>query len=471
MNKKKKLGSNVLFMTAGNFASKMLSFLLIPMYTAVLSTAEYGIADIMTTTITLLAPIFTLQINEAILRFCLDKNSNKEKILTIGIFIISIGFFIMILMSPIVFIFPNLKKYYLLFLIYYISSTLYTILSQFTKGIEMVKEYAIGGVLDTAIVIACNIFSLVYLKLGVFGYITSFIIGNFIVSVYLIIITKAYKKFKLSSLDIRLMKTMINYSAPMIPNSISWWITNSSDKYMVTFFVGTSANGLYSIAYKIPSLLSTINGIFMSAWNISAVEGFGSRESKKFFSETYLMLSTLDAIIVSGLVLFAKPIARILYSNDFFVAWKYAIVLILGYMFSSLSSFLGSVYTTSKRTTALFYTSVIGAFINIVLNIIMIPLLGVLGAAIATTFSYITVWLIRVFHTKKIYDFDKCIFKNCICGGIIMIQIIAVYMQSIVTLIISIVCFLLIVVINWKFIIETLKLFKIIILKKCLGEK
>ena len=452
MNRNKKLGLNVIFMTLGNMASKMLSFLLIPLYTSVLSTTEYGVADIMTTTITLLAPIFTIKINEAVMRFCLDKESDKKKILSVGITTVGVGFVVLVLCSPIVFLFENIRLYYGLFLLYYLSSTLYTLLSQYTKGIEKVKAYAIGGVINTIIVITSNILFLLVFKIGITGYILSFVLGNLITCLYLVAITDVPKSYSIRKFDKKYFIEMIKYSAPMIPNSISWWITNSSDKYMVAYILGAAANGIYSIAYKIPSLLSTVNGIFMSAWHISAVEEFGSDESKIFFKNIYEMLSSLDALLVTGLIFLAKPLASFLYAKDFFCAWKFAIVLTLGFMFSSLSSFLGSIYTSSKKTSALFFTSLLGAVVNIGLNIILIPQMNALGAAIATTFSYIVVWIVRIIDTKRIFDFKKCLGKNIICMCLLIIQIIANYLEKKNSWIISGIIVLIIVGLNVEFV-------------------
>lgn len=451
MSRSRKLGANVIYMTVGNMASKFLSFLLIPLYTAVLTTSEYGIADIMTTTITLLAPVFTLQINEAVMRFCLDKDSDKKKILNVGVLIVAVGFVILLSIMPVVSILISADYFIVLFLLYYLTSTIYTLFSQYAKGIEKVKQYAFGGVLNTAITIVCNIIFLVFLKKGVVGYIASFILGNGLVSIYLIFVTKSYKDINYKYFDLKTAKLMVKYSAPMIPNSISWWITNSSDKYMITYILDTAANGIYSIAYKIPSLLSTVNSIFMSAWNISAVDDFGSKESKIFFGNVYNMISSMDTLIVTLLVFFAKPIASILYSKDFYVAWKIAIVLTLGFLFSSLSSFLGSIYTASKKTSALFYTSLFGAIVNIVLNTFLIPEIGTLGAAIATTCSYILVWLIRLIHTKKIFDFDKCILKNIFSEVILVLQIFITYKEEDYSWFCSGVCTIILLIINIKF--------------------
>ena len=452
MNRKKKLGSNVIYMTAGNMASKILSFLLIPLYTSVLTTSEYGISDIMTTTITLVAPVFTLQISEAVMRFCLDKDSDKKKILNIGLTVVAVGFFCLMILSLVSLFFIKEKYLLILFLLYYCTNTCYTLFSQYAKGIEKIKQYALGGVINTLIVIISNIVLLVYFRIGVTGYIVSFILGNGLVSLYLIFVTKAYTDVKFKHIDKEYLKNMVKYSAPMIPNSISWWITNSSDKYMVTYFLGVAANGVYSIAYKIPSLLSTFNGIFMSAWHISAVEEFGSEGSKVFFKKVYEMISSLNALLVAGLVFFAKPLAGFLYAKDFYVAWKFAIVLTLGFLFSSLSSFLGSIYTSSKKTSALFYTSLLGAGINIIFNIILIPLLGALGAAIATTFSYVVVWVIRVFDTKRLFDFQKCLGKNMLCMILLIGQIIVSYLEVKGFWVISGAIFALIIILNISFI-------------------
>ena len=87
--------------------------------------------------------------------------------------------------------------------------------------------------------------------------------------------------------DKNLAKEMLRYAIPMMPNSLSWWISNSSDKYIVTWFCGTAVTGIYSVAYKMPSMISVVVQIFYNAWSISAVDGFGSEETLKFYNSIY----------------------------------------------------------------------------------------------------------------------------------------------------------------------------------------
>lgn len=458
MRKEKKLGKNIAFMTIGSFASKFLSFLLIPLYSAVLTTAEYGTADIITTTITLLTPVLTLQINEAVIRFCLDKEVDRKTVVSNGTVLLLLGAGLLLLLTPIINMFEVIRPYYLLFWLHYVTSAFYTLFSQYTKGIDKVRDFSIAGLINTMVVITCNLIFLLWLHLGIKGYILSFTIGHFVSTMYLIFTTKVWREIHFSALNTTTFKEMLKYSMPMIPNSISWWITNSSDKYMLTFILGIAANGLYSMAYKIPSLLSTINGVFMSAWNISSVEDFGSNESKKFYERVYYLLSCFDALVVSALVCVAELLAKFIYANDFYVAWKYSIVLLLGFMFSALSSFLGSVYTASKKTAPLFYTAIIGAALNIVLNAFLIPLYGILGAALATTGSYIIVWLIRLCHTQKILAFKKCKFQNLLTGLLISAQIFVMYLDVPGSFYISLGLFLVICILSKNFISDVIKL-------------
>lgn len=459
MRREGTLEKNIAFMTIGNFSSKVLSFLLIPLYSSVLTTAEYGTADLITTMITLLAPMLTLQINESVLRFCLDKNANYKAIISNGTMLLLFGTVVLSLLTPVFRLIDAIRPYYVLFLLQYVTSTFYTLFSQYAKGVDKVRDYSIAGLINTIIVIASNLVMLLWLRLGIRGYILSFVIGHTISTIYLVASTSAWHFVRFSSLNKTAFKEMLKYSMPMIPNSISWWITNSSDKYMITYILGVAANGLYSMAYKIPSLLSTVNGIFMSAWNISSVEEFGSDESKEFFQRTYYKLSCFDALIVSALVCSAELLARFLYANDFYVAWKFSVVLLMGFMFSSLSSFLGSIYTASKKTSPLFYTSIIGAALNIALNAILIPALGIMGAAIATTCSYILVWCIRLVHTKRILAFKTCKWRNLIAGLLIGIQILVMCLDVPGHFLISAGCFFVVCIVSKDFIFNTCKSF------------
>lgn len=404
MSRYSKLGKNFGLLTIGSFASSLLSFLFVPLYTAVLSTEEYGVSDLISVTISLLYPVLTLVISEAIMRFSLDVQNDSRQIFSIGICITSVGCMIMLVLSPILKWTP-LADYCFYFISYFIVQSFYTVLAQYTKGQEHVKEYAIGGLINSVTVIVSNILLLLVIKIGIHGYLISLILGHLITSIYYCFVNKVWKcLIPFTRIEKALLTAMLAYSCPMILNSVSWWISNSSDKYILSYFRGVSENGIYAVAYKIPSMLAVITGLFINAWQISAVEDFNSDQSRKFYSSVCEKYIGLNVIISGGLIAVSRILAKILFAPEYYGAWKITPILIIAYIFNTLSSFYGTIYTSAKKTKMLFYSTVLAAMMNIVLNIVLIPKWGGIGAAVATLASYALIWLIRVVDSSKIME-------------------------------------------------------------------
>lgn len=436
-NSYKRLAKNTALLAIGSFASKLLGFFLIPFYTAVLTTAEYGVSDLIVTTTSLIYPFASVAISESIMRFSLDKTNDKKSIFSIGIYTILVGFAVILLFSPIIKR-SAIGEYYIFFLLYYITHAIYTISSYFTKGLDRVKEYSISGLISTATIISCNLLFLLYLKIGITGYLFSTIIGHFVAITYLFIRLRLYKYFiSPFHIDKQLFRGMLKFSIPIIPNSVSWWIANSSDKYMLNYYADISQVGIYSMSYKIPTLITTIFSFFISAWQISSVEEFGSEESKTFFSNVYNKYVSINVLLASALISVSKIMCGFLYSKDFFTAWRYVPVLISANVFNSLGSFMGSVYTASKNTKMLSISTCIGAASNILMNFIMIPVIGAMGAAIATAASYIIIWLVRIVHSRKIIKFNIRHRRDIILYIILLFQVILASIDNRFTLISS----------------------------------
>lgn len=400
---RKKLFKNTFVFAIGNFSSRLLIFFLVPLYTRTLSTTEYGMVDLITVTITLLLPIFTMNLHEAILRFCLDKNINKSDVLSVGINFSIIGFFIMALISPFIMKLIGASSYITFFLITYILTALKNIFTYYSKGCEKVKLVVALGFLETILILLFNVIFLIKFNLGIYGYYYSAIISGIVVILLYIIMLKVRIKDCFKKNSWTLTKDMLKYSLPMIPNSLCWWISNTSDKYMITHYQGVGASGLYAVAYKVPSLLNTITSIFMQAWQISAVEEYEKKQDGNF-SEVYNFLFGINILACIVLILFSNLIAHIMFSVEFYDAVKFVPVLLGAYFFNGLASYLGTIYTASKKTKMLFISTLIGAIFNIIMNIILIPSYGGYGAAIATLISYFIIWLIRLVNTRNIVN-------------------------------------------------------------------
>lgn len=454
---KKKLLSNTLIFGVGNFSSRILVFFLVPLYARALTTEEYGLVDLIAITINLIIPIFGVNIHEAILRFTLDKESNNKEVISIGIQAMIIGFFPVVLIVPIIMKFLGSKIYIMYFLVTYLITGLKNIFSYYARGTEKIKLVVSLGIVDTVLLLGLNLLFLLGLRQGIHGYYYSLIIsGSIVIVIYIV-------KLGIRSSDIfckgnkNLRKKMLSYSVPMIPNSLSWWVSNTSDKYILTYFWGVGVNGIYAIAYKIPSLLNTVTSIFMQAWQISAVEEYERQENDNF-SHVYRSFFSINIIVCVSLIICCEFIGKIMFSREFYGAIRFVPILLVAYFFNGLASYLGSIYTASKKTNMLFISTCIGAIVNIVLNIILIPKYGGYGAAIATLVSYFIIWIVRLINTKDIISLKYSKKKTVI--EIIFLMGIAICMsvpRSIASRTLAVIFLLSVVITNFKMIVSTYK--------------
>ena len=406
----------MIIFSIGSFANKLMGYVLLPFYTSVLTTSEYGIYDIIVTTVTLLFPIFTLLISESTVRFALDQASSKPKVFSLSLAVSTLGCVSLTLLSPLLLLSGTYRPYYLFFVVYFIVYTYYTLLTQFVKGIEETKKLAASGIIATAVTLLLNILLMVVFPLGLTGYFIAAISGSIAASLFLIIRCRLWRYLiKIEAADKPLLKQMLRYSIPIMPNALSWWISTSSDKYIITYVVGSAEMGLYSVAYKIPSLMTVFTSIFFSAWQISSVEDFGSEKSRRLYNRTYRYFFALLSIISALVIFSSRIVAKLLFSGEFYAAWKYVPLLIMAYYFHDLAAYIGSLYTASKKTKMLFISTVVGALTNIVLNIIIIPKFGGLGGAFTTLVSYFIVWLIRVFDSRKIMKIEYRHLREGLC--------------------------------------------------------
>ena len=404
-NKYKKLLSDTGLFAISSFGSKILVFFLVPLYTNVLTAAQYGVVDTIMTATNFLIPVLTLLISEAVLRFTLDKDSNKPQILTSANLMIGGSTVLLLLLKPVTTFLGGdwaaLGEYWYWLVAVYFFTAMNHFLSNFTRGMDKTKLFAVSGIVYTVVLIASNILYLVVLKLGIRGYFLAMLTAEIFAISHKILWGK-YAKIMLSFRFSRsTFIEMLRYSIPMVPSNIAWWFMQLSDKYVVISSHGMSASGIYSIAYKIPTILSAIVNVFTQAWQISAIKSYGDKDNEHFIKNVYSYVMMFSVGISSVLILLAKHAAYILYANEYFIAWTYVPILIVAYHFSGLSGILASVYSATKKTGMLFISTSVGAVFNIVFNIILIPRYGVMCAAYTTLISFFLTWLIRSIHVQK----------------------------------------------------------------------
>jgi len=398
------LSKNMFLFTISRFAPKILTFLLVPLYTSTLSTAEYGIGDIILTTASLLLPILTLSIGEAVLRFCFDKNYTHQEVLSNTIYIFFKGFllllFFLIGIAQLQFFSEHTHYVVALGLIFF-SHGLYDIISNFARGSDRITIMVEMSVVSTIATCGLNIALLLFFKLGIDGFLAAHYLGILITCGLGIVRLKLWQFVKFSYLHSAKRKELVKFSVPLIFNKISWWVNNAASRYIVTWLLGIAANGIYTVSYKIPTILTTCTGVFASAWQISAIKEFDKNDSDHFIINLYNLYNAFLVLCCSALILLNIPIAKFLYAKDFFEAWKYVPPLLISFVFGGLTGFFGSLFIAVKDTKILTTSSIAGGIVNIVLTYLLTSIThNAVGAAVATLVSNIVIWVIRAYIVR-----------------------------------------------------------------------
>lgn len=433
MNKYKYLIKNVGLIGVSQFSSKALTFILVPLYTHVLSTAEYGTYDIYNTFISLLLPILTLNIFDAVLRFCLDEGAEVKIIISTSFKIINRGILILVALIIILLllnIIPSFNEYAVPFLFLYIATALTNLFSNVARGLDEVRIMAIAGILSTFSMLVLNILFLLVFKFGLQGYFWANTLGMMIGNIYSLIALRIWRYigFKYDQNASKMRNSMVKYSSPMILNSLGWWINIASLRYAVLFFLGVAANGIFSVAYKIPNIINIASTIFNSAWTMSSAKSFDKNDQDGFFRRTYHFYSLLMVFSACLVIMFTKPLAMLLYAKEFYEAWRLVPFITISAVFSAISGYLGGIFSAVKSTKEFATSTLVSAVINIVLGIALTWQFGLIGTSIAVTVSSYSLWIIRVHQVKRYINMDVNLLRDHVIYLILLVQSILIIM-------------------------------------------
>lgn len=413
LNKSKKLAIDTILFGISTFGSKILVFLLTPLYTAVLLTEEYGVADLINTTVNLIYPILTLAISDATLRYALDKNKSKNAVLINSIIITAFSVAVLIAFYPIIStvdseITLQLKKYWFYFVATYAMYNLHLCFANFVKGIEKTKLFAIQGIVQTVTVILCNIYFLLIVKTGLKGYLLSVIIGLIVPTILMFVNGKIYEYIFPFKPDKKLLSEMLKYSIPMIPTLLAWSINMYINKYMLIGLLprgeGLSASGIFSVANKVPSILTAVLSVFTQAWQLSAISNVNDSDESDYHTKMYRAMHLVSLLGCLVIIPFSKFISAVLFDSSYYSAWQHIPFLTMSAFYSCLCGFLASAFRAYKKTGQLFVSVAIGAIVNITLNFVLIKSIGVIGASIATAVSFLVTWIVRMISVQKLVE-------------------------------------------------------------------
>lgn len=422
MNKYQTLAANTILMSVGTFGSKLLVFLMVRFYTGYLTPAEYGTADLITQTANLLIPLVSLDITDAVFRFAAERRGGRTEAFSVGLRVITLGSAGLLLVIALLQGVPAVRAYGFLLASFVIASCCHALCAHFVRARGNTALFAAQGLFNTALFIGLNVLFLAVFHWGIRGYVLSTTVANLITTGLLVFRARLWRYAGLAPRR-GLRRQMLRYCIPLIPTAVFWWIMGVSDRYMVKWFLGSDANGIYAVAYKIPTILTILATVFMDAWQLSAIaESDGDRQAHlRFYGRIWDAFASAVFLCAGGIIALSPLLIRLLAEEAYYSAWQYIPVLTLSMAAAAFSNFMGSVYVVTKQSKASFWTSLVGAGSNIVLNLWLIPQIGLQGAA-ATFLSCLAVFLIRLVNARQLLPFPLSGRKLALGVGILLLQ-------------------------------------------------
>lgn len=394
-----KLMKNTTIYMIGSMMSKLLNLIILPYISGQLTPEQYGIYDLVQTIVGVALPIFTLQAIEAAFRFVyLEKAENKGKIITNVWTIILTGTVLFTLFLYGLNVAVLHLEYVNYLAIYFVFNVFLNMYQRIARCYDNYKVYALSGVIQTFVLLFFQLFFLQFFGMNEDGLIYAYAVSVFITCVYIHFAVKEYKTGNFRDTNKETIAKIVRFSAPLIPNSISWWGVSSLNRVLIVSFISYSANGIYSMSNKFASIVTVIASTFQLAWQEYALTEKDNPERVKLFSQVFAHFTMILMFGTGIATLFQQMFFSLLINPEYAESFYYIPLVMLGVAFSSLSSFYGAGYFVYEKTKGAFKTTVACAVLNLILCFLSVFTFGLYGISMSGVIAYLVMWLMR--HTS-----------------------------------------------------------------------
>ena len=403
MNQKKQLMKNTIIIAIGKLSTQIISYLLLPLYTSQLDPSEYGNYDFICTLSVFLCPIITLLMEESMFRYLIDADSKvqRKKIITQTIIYTFFGTVLFTIIAALIMGFGTdySPMYITAIITFVISNILIGLSNALSRGLGKIKLYSISNFILGISTIILNIVFILALNAGAEGLLWANTIANAFTAIVILAILKLPKY--IGKIDKPLMKNMIKYSIPLVPNSISWSIINMSDRIILTQMVSSAANGIYAMANKFPNIINVLYGYFYTAWKESAAKIVKDENKNQYYNSIYHDAKRFLYAVTICLIA-VMPFAFPIFINEAYdEAYIYIPIVMIATYYSNLSSFYGGIFSAYKDTKIMGTTTIVAAVINLVVDLIFVNTFKIYAACFSTLIANLIVYFYRKKKLKK----------------------------------------------------------------------
>lgn len=406
-DKYKNLSKNTFFVFVGQAGAKLIGLIMLPFYTRWLSVEEYGITDLVTVYVTVLIGIVSCCIADAV--FVYPKNQSEEiqskyfssslSFVSISAIVSALIFGVLQLIALRYDIHNSFTDYIWLIYILLFAQVFQNVVQQFVRCMNKMLIYSITGIVVT---LTTAIYSFIFIpKYGVYGYIISMALAYFSGFIYSLVASKSYKYFSHREYSQKHLKQLLTYSIPLIPNTITWWLTNAINRPLLEAYTSYHDIGLMAVAGKFPGIMTMLFNIFLTSWTISVIDEYGKPGYEIFFNKIMKLLVYGSMLALIGITLFSKPLILIFATEDYIDGWFLIPILSLSVVFSSLSGVVAAVFSATKESKYYFYSSMWAAAAAVIFNVVLVPSLGLWGSALAGVLSMVVMFASRVKYSWR----------------------------------------------------------------------
>lgn len=403
MSRESKLLKNTGIIAIGQLSSKLLSFLLLPLYTNLLLPDDFGIVDVLQTIISLVVYFATLQMESAVFRYIIENRDDEKRnaaVISSGLLVVFAGNIIFTLLSILVNIFFTIP-HILPFVLSFWGLSFSGVMLNVARGNGKNGLYSIASFSITMSFLLTNIIMIVVLHFGAVSILWSLSLSNFIGGIVVFVSERCYKTIRIGVFDHALVKEMLAYSVPLIPNAISWWVANASDRFIIALFLGSTFNGIYAAANKIPTIYLTLFNVFNLAWTESVIVNLKDYDSQDYINRVFSNSVKLFSFIIVAIISVIGLTFNWLIGSDYNDAYPHVLILLIAIFFNSICSMYGGIFSGFKDTKAISITTIYGAVCNLCINFLLIRLCGLYAASVSTLVSYIVILIFRELYCRK----------------------------------------------------------------------
>ncbi|MGC7870017.1 lipopolysaccharide biosynthesis protein [Desulfosporosinus sp. SYSU MS00001] len=419
-SRRKQLAGRTAILLIGKLCTQFVSFFMLPLYTSILAPEEYGIVDLINTYITLLLPIVNFQVDLGLFRFMLDcrHNVKHQSVLLTSVMASNLKHcLVYILVFCIAQQWIQMEyKIYLLILV--VLNVFLSTLLQFARGREDNIAYTVASFLSAAITILLNVLLVAVIRVGAVGMFWSFIVGQLVAITYLIISQRIWRFVGIKFYDKTVLKEVYQYSLPLVPTNLSWWVISASDRSIITYILNVAANGIYSVASKFSGLVNTFYGIFNMAWTETVSQHIDDDDRDEFLSETVSYLFNLFFCVCVGIIAVMPFAFPFFVNNKYHAAYSIIPILMVAVFMQIICGLFSVVFLAKKNTKENAKTAFIAALMNVVLNILFIRKAGLYAVALSSLVAYSSMAIYRYYTVQRYVRI--IIFKYTIVATLIM---------------------------------------------------